>query len=164
MRRPEAAERGLALQAGHQVGGEGDLLLGGAQHELAGMEDQRVLADVDQLGEVLLVLADVDHPAGVVPEEPEVLVDVEIHRRGLDAAVVEGVDHDVAGVERLTDGAVGENHAGQTIVVCAHRDPTWSNRVQSRAVGPLPAIGTAGPSEIRPARERAGTRLQPMVA
>ena len=76
------------------------------EHELAGVEDQGILADVDQLGEVLLVLANVDDPAGVVAEEPEVLVDVEVDRRGLDTAVVEGVDHDVAGVERLTDRAV----------------------------------------------------------
>ena len=74
------------------------------------------VADVDQLGQVLLVLAHVDDPAGVVAEEAEVLVDVEVDRRGLDAALVERVDPDLARVERLADGAVGENHAGQTIV------------------------------------------------
>ena len=78
-----------------------------------------LLAHVDQLGQVLLVLAHVDDPAGVVAEQPEVLVDVEVDRRGLDAALVERVDDDVAGGERLADGAVGENHAGQTIVGCA---------------------------------------------
>ena len=72
MSRPEAAERGLALEAGHQVGGQRDLLLGRPEHELAGVEDEWVLPDVDQLGEVLLVLAHVDHPAGVVAEQPEV--------------------------------------------------------------------------------------------
>jgi hypothetical protein len=39
------------------------------------VEDQRVLPDVHQLGQVLLVLAHVDHPTGVVAKEPEVLVD-----------------------------------------------------------------------------------------
>src|ERR1035441_5943666 len=52
----------------------------GAEDELAGMEDQRrVLGDVDQLGQILLVLADVDHPTGVVTEEPKVAIDVQIH-------------------------------------------------------------------------------------
>jgi hypothetical protein len=80
------------------------------------MEDERVVADVDQLGEVLLVLAYVDDPTAVIPEEPEVPVDVEIDRRGLDAGVVERFDPDMAGGECLAYGAVRENHAGQTIV------------------------------------------------
>ena len=86
----EPAERGLALEAGHQVGGQGDLLLRRPEHELTGVEDEGVLPDIHQLGEVLLVLAHVDDPAGVVAEEPEVLVDVEVDRRGLDTALVEG--------------------------------------------------------------------------
>lgn len=40
------------------------------------------------------------------------LVHVEVDRRRLDAPLTEGVDHDAAGVERLTDGTVGEHHAG----------------------------------------------------
>jgi hypothetical protein len=42
----------------------------------------------------------------VVSEQPEVVIDVEIDRRRLDTALVEGFDHDVAGVERLTYRAV----------------------------------------------------------
>jgi hypothetical protein len=53
-----------------------------------------------------LVLTHVDDPTGVVAEEAEVLVDVEVDRRRLDAAVVEWVDLDPAGVERLTYGTV----------------------------------------------------------
>jgi hypothetical protein len=50
-----------------------------------------------------LVLSDIDHPTGVVPEEPEVPVYVEIHRGWLDTALPQRGDGYATGVERLTD-------------------------------------------------------------
>jgi hypothetical protein len=45
------------------------------------MKDEgQVLPDVDQLGEVLLVLPDVDDPAGVISEQPKIPIDVQIDR------------------------------------------------------------------------------------
>jgi hypothetical protein len=105
--------------------------------ELARVEDQRILvAHVHQLGQVLLVLADVDDPAGVVAEDPEVAVHMEIHRRRLDAALPQGVDDDAAGVERLTDGYVGENHVGPD----DSGRPGWEGKSGHRQAGAgLPA-------------------------
>jgi hypothetical protein len=76
------------------------------------MEDQgQVFADVDQLGEIFLVLPDVDYPAGVISEQPEVPIDVQIDRRRLYATVVAGVNGNAPGVEGFTDRTVRENHA-----------------------------------------------------
>ena len=63
--------------------GHGDAFVGGAQHELAGMEDERVVAvlgDLDQLGEVDHVLLDVDDAAGVVAEHAEQVRDAHVDR------------------------------------------------------------------------------------
>ena len=43
------------------------------------------VGDLDQLGEVLQVLPDVDDPHGVVAEQPKVAVHVEVDRGRLDA-------------------------------------------------------------------------------
>ena len=69
-----------------------------------------VLADLDQLGELLEVLLHVDVAHRVVAEHPEEAVDVEVDGRRLDAALVERLDHDAAGGQLLADGAVGEDH------------------------------------------------------
>ena len=75
------------------------------------MEDQAlVLGDLDQLGQLLLVLLDVDHPLAVVAEDTEVAVDVEVDRGGLDAVVAERVDDDPARRQLLADGDVREDH------------------------------------------------------
>ncbi len=116
MRRPKPTEGGLALQPGDEVVGQGHLLGGRAEHELAGMEDEWVVAHVHQFGEVLLVLANVDHPAGVVTKQPEIAVHMQVDRRGLHARLVEGIDADLTRPDRLENGAVGEDHAAQTIV------------------------------------------------
>ena len=77
------------------------------------MQDQGVsVADVDQLGQVLLVLAHVDDPLGVVAKDPEVPVDVEVDRRRLDAVRAQGFDDDPPLVEGFADGPVGEHHDG----------------------------------------------------
>ena len=53
---------------------------------------------------------DVDDTGGVVPEHAEQAIEPEIDRRRLDGPVVERIDRDAAGGERLPDGAVGQDH------------------------------------------------------
>ena len=104
---PEAPEGGLALEPGHQVVGERHPLEGRAQDELPGVEDQGLpVGDLDQLGQVLEVLPDVDDAHGVVAEEPKVAVDVQVDRRRLDAAGAQGVDDDPLGIELFADGPI----------------------------------------------------------
>src|SRR5271166_902724 len=103
----QAPERRLPLQPGDQIPRKGDPLHRRAQHKLAGVEDQGILhAHVDQLGQVLLVLTDVDNPLRVVPEEAEVLVHVEVDRGRLDAVCPKRVDDDPACLELLPNRPV----------------------------------------------------------
>ena len=82
----EPAKTALSLEPRHEIVGQRDALERGAEHELAGVEDERaVVADLDQLGEILLVLLRVDVGRGVVAEHAEVAVDVQVDRRRLDA-------------------------------------------------------------------------------
>ena len=82
----EPAERALPLEPGDEVVGERDPLQRRAEHELARVEDERaVVADLDELGEVLLRLLRVDERRRVVAEHAEVAVDVQVDRRRLDA-------------------------------------------------------------------------------
>ena len=90
MSSPSRPSDDLALEPRDEVVGERDPLERRAEHELAGVEDERaVVADLDQLGEVLLRLLRVDVGRRVVAEDAEVAVDVEVDRRRLHAAVVE---------------------------------------------------------------------------
>ena len=73
-----------------------------------------LVGDLDQLGEVLLRLLRIDVRRGVVAEHAEVTVDVEVDRRRLDRALVEGLDDDPALGQRLPDRHVGENHGGDS--------------------------------------------------
>ena len=107
----QAAQRRLALQAGHQVVGQSHPLQGRAQYELARMQDERVVGvDLHQGGELRQVLLHVDMAHGVVAEHPEPVPQAQVHRRRLHRALVQRVDHNVAGVERLPDGAVRQDH------------------------------------------------------
>src|SRR5204863_10005463 len=67
---PISAERALALQPRDQVVGQRHALERRAEHELAGVEDEGpVVVDLDQLGQLLLRLLDVDERvAGVVED------------------------------------------------------------------------------------------------
>ncbi len=78
---PQAPETALPFEPGDQVVGQLDPLEGLAQDELAGMQDERILAlDRGQLGEVALFLAGVDPGVAVVVEDTEVAVEVEVDR------------------------------------------------------------------------------------
>ena len=100
----QASEGGLALEPGHQVVGDAHPFERRSQDELPGMEDERLpLGDLDQLGEVLEVLPDVNHPHGVVAEQPKVAVDVEVHRGRLDAVESERVDDNSLCIELFAD-------------------------------------------------------------
>ena len=78
-----------------------------SQDELAGVEDERLaVGDLDELGEVLEILPDVDHADGVIAEEPKVAVDVQVDGRRLDALGAERVDDNPFGIDLFTDRPV----------------------------------------------------------
>ena len=59
------------------------------------MQDElSVLVHLDQLGQVLLLLANVDEGIAVVVENPEIAVDADVHARGLKQGIVVGFDLD----------------------------------------------------------------------
>ena len=82
------------------------------QYELAGMKDEGIaLSDLDRLGEVSLILLDVNDASSVVQEDQERAVEVHVDGGRLDRGLVQRLDHDPAHGEFLTDGTVGEDHA-----------------------------------------------------
>ena len=107
----EPSERRLALEPRDQIVGEGDPLQGRAENELPRVQDERLLLDLDQLGEVRLLLLHVDVRMTGVVEHAERSVHMQVDRRWLDARWVERVDQDVPRVDLLADGAVGEDHS-----------------------------------------------------
>ena len=107
----EPAERRLSLQPRHEVVGEGDALEGRAEHELAGVEDERAaVVHLDDLGQVLLRELRVDVRRGVVAEDAEVAVDVQVDRRRLHVLLVDRLDDDALGRQGFFDRTVGEDH------------------------------------------------------
>ena len=143
---PEAAQRALALQPRYEVVRQRYAFESGAEHELAGVEDERTsLTHLDQLGEVFLMLLGVDVGRGVVAEDAEVAVDVEVDRRRLHRLVAQRVDHDATGRELLPDGDVRQDHGGEPIQgvsclrPCRTRNPCPTIRRRSRTTGTAPA-------------------------
>ena len=110
MRRPEPAQRALPFQPRDEIVRELDPFERLAEHELAGMEDERlVVGDADDLGQVRLRRARVDVGVAVVAEDPELAVEVEVDRRRLEAGRVVRVDADPARLEGRADVAIGED-------------------------------------------------------
>jgi hypothetical protein len=75
------------------------------------VQDERVVGlDLDQLGEVLhgLLHVDVRMPRRV--EDPEAVVQPHVDARRLDGVVVERVDHQPSGRDRLPQTTVGQDH------------------------------------------------------
>jgi hypothetical protein len=107
----QSPQPGLALEPGHDVGGEADPLHGGTEHELAGVEDEGPAAVGGDLGgELRLGLARIDERVAVAGEDPEAVIDPDVQGRGLQHGGVEGVDRDAALLEGAADGAVREDH------------------------------------------------------
>ena len=112
----EPAKRALALQPGDDVVGQPHPLEGLAEHELARVEDERlVVADLDQLGQVLHRLAHVDVGVAGVVEDAELAVDPHVDARRLDQLGIEGVEDDPPGLDLLPDRAVAQDHRGESI-------------------------------------------------
>ena len=112
----EPAQGALAVQPRDEVVWQPDSLQRRAEDELSRMEDESpVLGDLDQLGEVLLFLPDVDERISVVVENPEIAVDPDVHARGLQELVVVGIDLDAAFREKAGNRPVGEHHRGDSM-------------------------------------------------
>ena len=111
MSRPRRPRTRLSLQSGDEVVGERDALERRAEHELAGVEDERLLAvDLDQLRQVLLRLLHVDVRVARVAEDAEVAVDAHVDARRLEQRLVVRVDPDPALGQQAPDRPVGEDH------------------------------------------------------
>ena len=95
-----------------EVVGERDALERGSEHELAGMEDERlVVRDLDELRQLLLLRLDVDVRVARVAEDPEVAVDADVDAGGLHQRGLVRLDADAALAQQAPDSAIGEDHA-----------------------------------------------------
>ena len=75
------------------------------------MQDERlVVADLDQLGQLRLLLAHVDVRVAAVAEDAEAVVQVQVHARRLDRLGHVRIDDDPAGLDLGADVAVGQDH------------------------------------------------------
>ncbi len=109
----EPCERALALEPRDDVIGQGDALERRAEHELTGVEDERlVIGLVDDVREVRLDLVRVDGEMAVVREHPEGRPEPHVEARRLDRILIERIDADTALREGGADGAVGQDHGG----------------------------------------------------
>ena len=103
----ETSERGLALEAGRDVVGEGDQLERAAEHELARVQDERLEGRrLDEMRQLGLVLRRIDERILVVVEEPEVAVEPHVDARGLHHLGFPRLEPDAAGVDLEADVAV----------------------------------------------------------
>ena len=85
MSSPSRPEARLALQPRDEIVGKLDPLERRAEHELAGVEDERAVSgDLDELGQLFLRLLDVDERIARVVEDPEVAVDAYVDARRLE--------------------------------------------------------------------------------
>src|SRR5262245_66302644 len=101
----QSPERRLSFQPRDEVVRQGDPLEGRAEHELAGVEDERPLTiDLDELRELLLRLLDVDVRVARVVEDAEEAVDADVDARRLEKMRVVGVDADAAVCDSTCDG------------------------------------------------------------
>ena len=107
IRRPRRPRLDFPFEPGDEVIGKPDPLERRAEHELARMEDERrPVLDLDELGQVLLLLANVDVRIAVVVENPEEAVDPDVHARRLEQGFVVGIDLDPAFLQEPGDRAV----------------------------------------------------------
>ena len=75
-------------------------------------DERRVLLDLDELRQILLLRAHVDERVPVVVEDAEETVDPHVHARRLEQLLVVGLDHDATLAQEAGDRPIRENHAG----------------------------------------------------
>ena len=143
----------LALEPRRHVVRQGHDLVGGRQDELPRVQDERLaLLDLDQPGELGLLLRGVDHGVLVVVEQPEQPVDPDVDAGRLDHRRVVGLQHHPSGLELGADVAVGEQHAGR-LPGPAHGRPT-TGRGRGTFVGAPHVHGTTNSRRDRRCRDR----------
>jgi hypothetical protein len=107
----ESTERRLAFEASDDVVAEVDRLEGGAEHELAGMEDERMGRTRFNLAcEVGLHGLRIDQWIPVVLEDAEPVITTNVDARRLNEGAVEGIDGDATGIDGFDDRSIGEDH------------------------------------------------------
>jgi hypothetical protein len=108
----QAPQRAFPFEPTDEIIREADALERRAQHELAGMQDERFITDdLDQLGELRLIGPGVDHRGAIVSEHPKPVPHVQVDARRLDRVGQVRIDDDPAGVDLAPDVAVGQDHA-----------------------------------------------------
>src|SRR5262249_2476411 len=134
----EPSERALAVQPPDDVLGQPDALERRAEHELTWVEDERLAVDLDELGQVLLGLLDVDERVEVVAKDPEIAVDAHVDARRLQERRVVGLDLDPAFLQQAGDRAVGENHGWRVSHAATLRGMAATRTIQLRTQIPGP--------------------------
>ena len=130
----ESSERGLAFDPRNDVVGEADCLKRRAEHELAGVQDERLaVADLDRLHEVRRLIERVDDLARVVAKYEERIAESDIDTRGLDLLRVERLDDEAAVLDLLADAPVGQNHAPRLPV----QSPLGAQTRESQVANPV---------------------------
>ena len=103
----EASERTLALHASGEIVGQGDPFERRRQHELAGVQDERLIgAHLDQPGQIGLFLSRIDERVQVVVEQPEVAIQAHVDARRLDHRRLERLQADPSAVDLGGDVSV----------------------------------------------------------
>ena len=109
---PQAAKGALALQASRDVIRQRHHLVGGRQHELPRMQDERVVSRrLHQPRKVGLLDGRVDVRIAVILEDPEVPVHPHVDAGGLDQLRAVRVELHAPGLDLFPDVAIGEQHA-----------------------------------------------------
>src|SRR5438034_11455420 len=98
------------------------------------MQDERIVVDLDELGQLLLRLLDVDVRVARVVEDAEVAVDADVDARRLEERSVIRIDLDPAVGDEALDRAVGQDH---TLILSSVRrrapgGPSGSSRARPR--------------------------------
>src|SRR4051794_10545985 len=107
----QTTQRGLALDTGGDVVGQRAHLVRRAEHELARVQDERLVPlRLDHPGQVGLVGGRVDVGVAVVLEDPEEPVEPDVDRRRLQHLRLPGLHHDPALVDLAQDVAVAQQH------------------------------------------------------
>src|SRR5258708_14645297 len=99
------------------------------------MKDERGVAHLDELREIVERLGEIDVGVVARTEHPEHAIETDVEARRLDARRVEGIDPDAAAVDLGADVAVGEDHQ--------------SPRVRARSPAHLAAVSSASRTASR---------------